>query len=642
MGMSSSLFKGSNCGFGAKSRKHRGSDFGGPLLFLKKPFWIDIVRDFALGISGFCAMSRCFPFPPPGYEKEARTDEVDLLKKEKHKEKKHKKEKKDKEKKESKEKREKEGRDGKHKEKKDKKDKHREKKKDRDKDKDKDKVKVKEKDRDKAKVLDRDNSKTGTADDKEFPRHAEGPNVGKAYQKDSRQNDKKGTLVEEKPAKQHTIDNGEKARQNNHLAKENKDSKILMELDRMVRGGNGGTENHLVQFTNIDHRKEEEAVRFVGKGSGAWLDGKEKLKDKAFIAKKIDGKGIPAQDRPIANAAVQNHVGNFHPRVDGAPKVLEKNRTLEAGNIHPRFDGLSKLMEKKIEKTLEASIEGKEKVKEKKDEVKEKVKEKKDEGKEKVKEKKDEKRREKRKDREKEKKGHGKDKDRDKEKKKEEKAMEHTEVKNIELNKSKECNKAGPIGLNSLSQVKNGHENAVTGENPKKRKDVESNGVPRANDNWPSKLPRPSSSHLFAENGRILEPCQISIPNASDRQGGAAPNVKIENKAGKINGIIDTQPFEVPSNKSHIAPPAPAEPVIGATIKPPHPDTKYLSQVYSIPKMEEWSGFDDQEWLFGSSNFPETRRVVGSSEVTEPHQVWSEGLHIEPVDVFALPYVIPY
>ncbi|RYR23577.1 hypothetical protein Ahy_B03g068779 isoform C [Arachis hypogaea] len=44
MGMSSSLFKGSNCGFGAKSRKHRGSDFGGPLLFLKKPFWIDIVR----------------------------------------------------------------------------------------------------------------------------------------------------------------------------------------------------------------------------------------------------------------------------------------------------------------------------------------------------------------------------------------------------------------------------------------------------------------------------------------------------------------------------------------------------------------------------------------------------------------------
>lgn len=26
-------------------------------------------------------MSRCFPFPPPGYEKKAKTEDVDLLKK---------------------------------------------------------------------------------------------------------------------------------------------------------------------------------------------------------------------------------------------------------------------------------------------------------------------------------------------------------------------------------------------------------------------------------------------------------------------------------------------------------------------------------------------------------------------------------
>jgi hypothetical protein len=26
-------------------------------------------------------MSRCFPFPPPGYEKKARSDDFDLLKK---------------------------------------------------------------------------------------------------------------------------------------------------------------------------------------------------------------------------------------------------------------------------------------------------------------------------------------------------------------------------------------------------------------------------------------------------------------------------------------------------------------------------------------------------------------------------------
>lgn len=38
-------------------------------------------REDTLGISGFCAMSRCFPFPPPGYEGKSRTDDVDLLKK---------------------------------------------------------------------------------------------------------------------------------------------------------------------------------------------------------------------------------------------------------------------------------------------------------------------------------------------------------------------------------------------------------------------------------------------------------------------------------------------------------------------------------------------------------------------------------
>ncbi|KAJ6959543.1 LOW QUALITY PROTEIN: hypothetical protein NC653_037785 [Populus alba x Populus x berolinensis] len=33
-------------------------------------------------VLGFCSMSRCFPFPPPGYEKKARSDDFDLLKKE--------------------------------------------------------------------------------------------------------------------------------------------------------------------------------------------------------------------------------------------------------------------------------------------------------------------------------------------------------------------------------------------------------------------------------------------------------------------------------------------------------------------------------------------------------------------------------
>ncbi|KAG5416400.1 hypothetical protein IGI04_003967 [Brassica rapa subsp. trilocularis] len=66
-------------------------------------------------------MSRCFPFPPPGYEKKIRTDEADSLIKEKQKkEKKHKKEKKDKEKKEGKDSKDKETSKDKHKERKEK------------------------------------------------------------------------------------------------------------------------------------------------------------------------------------------------------------------------------------------------------------------------------------------------------------------------------------------------------------------------------------------------------------------------------------------------------------------------------------------------------------------------------------------
>ncbi|XP_061373006.1 uncharacterized protein LOC133315404 [Gastrolobium bilobum] len=567
-------------------------------------------------------MSRCFPFPPPGYEKKARTDEVDLFKKEKQREKKRKKDKRDKEKRESKEKREKEGRDGKHKEK-DRKEKNREKKKDKGKD----------------KGRDRDKSKSRTADDKGFPGQGEGPNAGKLHQKEIKQNDKKGILFENKLTKQYNGNNGEKARENNHLAEENKDSKFLLELERRIKDDNGGAGNQLVQkFTNTDHRKDEGTVRLVAKGSGPWPDGKEKLNDKGLDAKKIDGKGIRAEVRPIGNATVQNHAGNFHPRVDGMAKL--------SGNFHPTVDGMSKLLGKYFDRNLEATVEGKGQVKEKKYDGEEKVEDKKDGGREKVKEKekKDDKLGDKRKDKEKEKKGHGKDKDRDKEKKKEEKAKEHTELKTTEQNKLKESNKVGPIGSNSFARVSsNSDENAVSRENLKKRKDIESNGVPRANDNWPSKLARSSSSHTFTENGRILEPCQISIPNASDKPGVVATSVKVDNKEFKINGVIEARPFAVSSNKTHLTATVPANLVTEASAKLPHPDTKYLSQVYSVPKVEEWSGFDDQDWLFGKSSILQERKpVVESSEVGETLQVWSEGLHIETADVFALPYVIPY
>lgn len=164
-----------------------------------------------------------------------------------------------------------------------------------------------------------------------------------------------------------------------------------------------------------------------------------------------------------------------------------------------------------------------------------------------------------------------------------------------------------------------------------------------ANDNWPSKLPRPASSSLpDNENGRILEPCQISTPSYASDKMGAATKLKVDNKEGKINGIIQVQPSTISSNKNSTVI-VPADRVAEAPSKLPHPDSKYLSQLYSVPQMDVWPDVDNQEWLFGSTCSLERKPTLEFSEDRETRRhVWAEALHLEPADIFALPYVIPY
>ena len=137
-----------------------------------------------------------------------------------------------------------------------------------------------------------------------------------------------------------------------------------------------------------------------------------------------------------------------------------------------------------------------------------------------------------------------------------------------------------------------------------------------------------------------MEPWQISIPNASDRPQ-VTTGVKVENKEGKKNEIFETQSFSVSSKKTRTDT-VPVEFVTEASAKPSHPDSKYLGQVYSVPKVDQWSDFDDQEWLFDRNVSPKRKSVVQSSEVEDTPQVWAGALRIESADVFALPYVIPY
>lgn len=163
---------------------------------------------------------------------------------------------------------------------------------------------------------------------------------------------------------------------------------------------------------------------------------------------------------------------------------------------------------------------------------------------------------------------------------------------------------------------------------------------PTASDVRPNKLVRPSSSsHQFPVNGRVLELCQTIVTNASDRPG-AASNIKVDNKERKINGTID-QSSSVSSKKPMLAS-AQAEQIVEVFPKPPHPDSKYLSQVYTVPKMSKWSDYDDQEWLFSSNGFQSEKPKVDSSWVEDTPQVWDGTLRIESADICALPYVVPY
>ncbi|KAF8394021.1 hypothetical protein HHK36_020223 [Tetracentron sinense] len=542
-------------------------------------------------------MSRCFPFPPPGYEKKARANDADILTKEKQKEKKQKKDKRDKEKSEGKEK-DKERSKEKHREKKDRKGKHKDK---------------KEKGRDK--------DKKRTSDEKR---------------------------IEGQPQGYH----GQKLSQNSQEAEAAKDSKFVQELDRRIRDERGTGNQMVKKFTGTDQRRAHEMERVVEKDIGTQAKGKEKNKDTRGEDRMADGQRNRDEERGMGNAMVQSFTGMDQRRVEGMVGSMEKD--------------------------AEKRVEGKDKNKDKESE---------------------DKRGNKHKGRDREKKSKGMVKDKDKQKEKEEK-REH---KNKEHDKLSEGSKDPVDTLNiKLSHLPEGsNKSAAIKGNLGKRKGFKMNGFFHGEsfsstvrqsycgtsiaDKWlehdlscvfsakddndvrPNKLTRPaSSSHPFiengrklescqtairftengrklepfTENGRKLEPCQAAIQFTSEKQGTANYG-KVDSTEHKINGIVEAEPSSISSTKLSFVT-AQANENGEASTKSLHPDSKFLSQILLVPKVKEWSDFDDQEWLFSSDHIQSKEPRVGSSGVTETPQVWAEALQIESADVCALPYVIPY
>ncbi|XP_057512355.1 uncharacterized protein LOC130794450 [Actinidia eriantha] len=515
-------------------------------------------------------MSRCVPFPPPGYEKKAGLGTTDLLTKEKHKEKKHNKDK-DKEKREKKEKKKDQERsNGKHKEKKDRKEKHKDR---------------KDKDRDK---------------------------------------DKKITLVEKNIIVPLNDQYGENHVSNCLQNGDSTDSKFFLELGKRIKDNGGARENKM--FPSISVTCQKNGVlpgRVVEINFGNSTEGKEKYKSKREGDRNGNGQQNKVDANGVANAFVQDFCA-----------------------IDQRGVGVAGPVEEDVKKHKHKDSDG---------------------------------RVDKQKDRNHEKKSKSKDKDRTR-KEKEEKVKEKEPNKDHPI--LRESSKDRMDSHNTIPSylLKESDKSSTYKLNLGKRKEPEMNGFLHDDGLRPNKLPRliSSSSHQLVENGRKLEPRQTALQVVCERHatennhkvevkfssshqmlqngrkldpnptaiwsGSESQKVSNSGKTDKdvrINGFVEAQQLNACSSKLPSIP-TQAKVKVEASAKLPHPDSKYLSHILSVPQVAEWSDFDDQEWWFNRDKIHSEKPKLGSFEVDGTPQVWISALRIESVEVTALPYVIPF
>ncbi|KAL6271148.1 hypothetical protein ACE6H2_028059 [Prunus campanulata] len=559
-------------------------------------------------------MSRCFPFPPPGYEKKVGISDIDLLAKEKHKEKKHKKDKKDKkdkEKRDGKEKKDKDRSKEKHGERKDRKEKHKDK-----------------------KERGGDNGITWTSEEKRIEGQPE------SY-------------------------NGQNHVPNGFHNVDIKDYKYVQELDRRYRNDDRATGSQVVQKILVADQRS-----LLSNQSRE----KERIKDK----KEVD-RTVNAQRNHVEGKTVQNVPSIDQRRLEGITKPIEKQ--LEVYRNGERATGslvVQKIMVSDQKPLLPTQSREKERIKDKKEDDRtanaqrnhvegkcsaeeffenfpsieqrrlegiakpiEKDVEKQMEGRDRKKHTDNDSKGHKPKERDKEKKVKSKDKDRDKKKEKKEKVKEISkpsdEQPKLEGNGKESLDAFSNKALNLLQM---NSKNSAAGGILGKRKELEMNGYLHENGFLPHKLPRSVSSHPVVENGRKSESSQTVLQFLSEGQG-AASNCKADIKEHRINGLRGPEQLNAFSTK-----PSSSRVKVnengGASAKPPHPDSKYLNEILSIPKMADESNLDDQEWLLSGNGSGSKKPKVGSPEIERTPQVWAEAMQIESLDVYALPYVIPY
>lgn len=678
-------------------------------------------------------MSRCFPFPPPGYEKKLSGIQEDLLAKEKHKEKKHKREKKDKDRSER----------SKHKEKKDKKEKHKDKKKAKENDKigsssdqKNETTKVNEikdsKFTEERRIRDEEQGARNHVVEKTFNiinRRTEIniPSTSTAMGKDACTNNKtaanasvsmrrkidarvppfhqKGTNGFEVPStikEKQKIGSSEKVQELISLEQRRNDNCTPpfnhkrtegIQVLSMERQKIGDSEKRLAQPTNgrhvppLHHKKPEgvEKQKFGGsekkltpppmqrslentQNKRAHINPKvgdfatEQRRNDVNVPRPFDRSpsqknesalAVNSMQKASSNNVVSNLIGPYKKRNDELDNLVENITSSVFQNM-----GAAHSTDNERLFTNIASTQARDRSKEKKSEDAKKEGRHKDRG-------------------EKEKKRKDKDKDRHKEKRKDGKNSSKSEQKHVNNDKLKETGVKDQTdhinGKVASNPVPSTTASVDDGRN-KKRKESETNGFlhePQLEER-PNKIQRTiaSSSHQPVDNGKPLEFDHMISKSMSTNSIKVVRGIENNGSSISRNSNVEHQPLHlhkppiVPPVIRPIVPPVVrpvVPPVVPAAIdpkktssvvesskkdrvkdriktRPPHPDTKYLGLIYSMPKVEEVPESDEQDWILSSK-----RNINRKTEVNEsPPKVWDKGLRIEEADVFALPYVVPF
>ncbi|XP_057766229.1 uncharacterized protein LOC130986742 [Salvia miltiorrhiza] len=558
-------------------------------------------------------MSRCFPFPPPGYERKHSTCDLDLLKEAKRKEKKHKKEKKDKERKKDKDKereKEKDGSDEKHRDKKDRKEKHKDKK-----EKHKDK---KEKHKDKRKDKEdrgKDKDKSSISEESTVAGKLEDRSGGKLQPK-VHSKDRSGFGNEATSSSPFQGQNGGKPSQSCLPSQFSEESKFLQELDRRIRDDQRGGGSQLPERVAVLDNKDQEMVSrgAITNSSGLLVEEKGDNKNK-----RTDRKNGPQglKNDFSGSKMVQSLVPNTKAKVEGVPKpVDEENGRRWEDREKCKETGVFKQGDKQKDRVKESPVKEKDKDKEKKIDVNAKI-------------------------------------------KKENKNCSQNQFKNDGSN-----DPGGITGKRSMDLLKETNSNSATEGNFRKRKDENTNGFLHESEIRPNKMQR-SAPHQLTENGRKLDPFQTPTKPSHDKH--AVPNsARVDNRE-RVNGFTVAHKPSPQKPKSSAAAmvsnqvseaskvPRHDPPSVNKTLKvpkledliaetsrrPPHPDSKFLAEVLTVPKVEDWSELDYQDWLFTEKGHAGKHKVESVRDKDDQH-VWSEAVHIESADICAMPYVVPY